>query len=185
MRRCQARPLGHDLHYVPVQRVILISERRSIALPQARAVAVRIIAIGFIIRRVGDPRRRLRRKDPAHQPIKRVVGIGGSGPVRVGDARLLAVRRVAVGGIILLQARADRLLDPLQLTLGIVDIARDPVEAMGARRPQRARTRGKRANPLIRVCRPSSKALPPTLRISFKRFALSMLMRGYWHAQSP
>jgi hypothetical protein len=38
-------------------------------------------------------------------------------------------------------------------------------------------------NPRIRVCRPSSKALPPTLHMSFKIFASSILMEGYSHVQ--
>lgn len=71
--RIEPGTLRHDLRAHPVEGVVLEGQDRSVALPEARPVAVRVVAILLVVARIGDSRRRLRREDPVRLAAVAVV----------------------------------------------------------------------------------------------------------------
>ena len=133
---------GYDFGCDPVQRIVVVGEDRAVALAQARAVAVGVVSIGFVVGRVvssgrgqscGTGARAVtswtcrRREVPRLHSVQRHVDL--MRPVTLGIDQFgdLAIGRVAVGYLGNLDSRADTLAHLRHLAVSIVDRAGDPV----------------------------------------------------------
>lgn len=129
----------------PVQRVIAVVDYLPVALFQGRAVAIGVIAILFVVRRISGARCReccgLRgviigvrpgggREIPVALPVMTVIG--EFRPVAIGIDHIfrLAVLGITVGDFRLVQRRPERLAHLQHLTGDVVDSPGDPVLAV-------------------------------------------------------
>jgi len=186
--RMRRRPLGHRLHRHPVERVVAIGERCIVAFAQGCAVAIGVVAIGFVIatralaavdgpaqRAGGGERARLGRvivvrssrrrgEHPADLPAMAVIDQIGAVAVAVDHRGDLAGEIIGPGRLRALDRRADADADLQPLVGQIVDIARDPVGAVGALRALRAggggwRSERRRVHPHRRAVEPAGRVV--------------------------
>ena len=113
--RIEPGALRHLLDDHPIEIVVAERQDRAVALAQARSVAGGVVIIFLVVARVGNARgsalvRRSRPgagEEPAPLPVVAVISERGAVEIGVDDPEAPAVRAVGIGGVGLLERRAD------------------------------------------------------------------------------